>query len=881
MSSLARCVDCAERQQSGVLQHHHCHVQGLHRTPCLTAFTPCLITTLASLVLAVGVSLIWLDSEDDFPVGAFVVVLLLAIFLPCVGLVSATCIPDSRAPGPPCVGLQWEEPSLYPCWCLHSTFTKTLKSPRRVSERLLRPCDSCRSMHHGRKRSNTALPRAVKVTHNKPAAEGTLGETGAYRNVLAPELAVTYDGCTNLRELWDNAVAKYGHSNCQGTRAIERVITQKVTFTNSSGNTVSKEIEKWVMADSYAFKTYNEVNKAVVAVGAGLWNKLTAIQAGLPDGESLPEKRIGIYAESKSEWTQAAFGAFRHGIPIVTVYATLGVPAVGYAVTQTDVSIMVCDAELVHKLLDVKAGQSVPTGVGSETYDAHARSLKCVVYIGDPALIKPDTVTALEEAGVELMSFDALVAEGKANPVADTPETLPTPESIANIQYTSGSTGLPKGVVIRHKHLVAGVAGTIKSLPGLNQSDSYIAYLPLAHILELLAELCMYASGAAVGYASKETLVASSRRIPVPDAEAGVPVVKGDAACLAPTVMAAVPAVMEKIRKGISAKVAAKGAVTSWLFNTGMESKRRALSRGNDAPFWNFLLFDKIRTEALGGRVRMMISGGGPLNKETQQFMNIVFCCPVGQGYGLTETMGGSTIVWPHDRDFGLVGPPTAAVDIKLRDWPEGGYFANADVPRGEVLIAGGTVADGYFEMPEKTAQDFVADPETGRVWFATGDVGEFTPQGVLKIIDRKKDLVKLINGEYISLGKIESTLALCPYLTAILAYGDGEASKAVAVITPDVDKVRQEFPDLSSVEDMAASAELKKAILADMKRIGQEKGFQATEIPSAVHIATEEWLPETGLVTASLKLKRKQLVTKYNDDIQALYGRTAGAAAQ
>jgi long-chain acyl-CoA synthetase len=655
---------------------------------------------------------------------------------------------------------------------------------------------------------------------------------------------------------------------------------QNVTFKNRDGEDVTRETEKWVMAPEYSWKSYSEVAAAVTAVGAGLYNKLEELAAAATEEEPMPHKRIGIFAETKAEWAQTAFGAFRHGIPITTVYATLGPDAVAYAMTQTGVSVMVADSNLLHVIASCKAGRSVHTGTGDETFDAHCSSLKTVVYIGAAEEMDAASAESLQAAGVEVIAFEALLQAGKASPVADSDETKPTPDSIANIQYTSGSTGLPKGVVIRHKHLVAGVAGVGASLPELSSTDRYIAYLPLAHILELLAELTLYSRGASVGYATKDTLVASSQRIPIADEEAGIPVVKGDGAVLCPTVMAAVPAIMEKIRRGITAKVQAKGALVSWMFKTGFERKSQALAAGNKSPFWDRLLFDKIRTEALGGRVRMMISGGGPLNKETQQFMNVVFNCPVGQGYGLTESMGAGTVVWPQDREFGLVGPPVQSVDIKLRDWPEGGYFTKQDPPRGEVMLCGGVVADGYYELPEKTASDFIADPVDGRVWFCTGDIGEFNDQGVLRIIDRKKDLVKLSSGEYISLGKIESTMLLCPYITALMAYGDGDATAAVVIATPDVAAVRAKFPELSSVEEMAASPEVIALILGDLKRIAKAKNFPRIETPSKLCLATEEWTPESGLVTASLKLKRKALMDKYRDDLVALYGR-GGAAAE
>ena len=121
-----------------------------------------------------------------------------------------------------------------------------------------------------------------------------------------------------------------------------------------------------------------------------------------------------------------------------------------------------------------------------------------------------------------------------------------------------------------------------------------------------------------------------------------------------------------------------------------------------------------IRTVALGGRLRFMVSGGGPLSKETQQFMNIVFCCPVGQGYGLTETCGCATMVWPNDPTYGRVGPACPAVEIRLVDWEDGNYFVDparsdgkSDIPQGEIYLSGDMVSKGYFKNPSKTAEDY------------------------------------------------------------------------------------------------------------------------------------------------------------------------------
>jgi len=745
------------------------------------------------------------------------------------------------------------------------------------------------------------VPRALPIKAAKPAKSGGAakdgdvpGETGPYRNVLCDELQSTFRGASDLRQLFENVVERFGSNPAQGWREVEvciaefanvahgakhtlclqRKIKQEVTFTNREGEKVTRETEKWVMAPQYKWRTYNDMRELVVAIGAGIWAKLPEGGAeGDDEGDGSPARRIGIFAETKPEWMQIAQGAFRHGIPITTVYATLGADAVAYAITQTSLSVMFVDGDLMPVLASCKAGREVPTGDGDETFTAHCSSLQTVVWLGPEAELNTQAADQLRDAGVEVLSLAALREVGRDAPVPDNRDTMPTPDSIANIQYTSGSTGLPKGVIIHHRNLVAASAGMGNSIPDVDENDCYMAYLPLAHILELAAELNLICRGASVGYASKDTLVASSQRIPVADPAKGVPVVKGDAAVLQPTVMAAVPAIMEKIRRGISAKVAAKGAVTKLLFDTAFKAKQTALAAGRDTPFWNFLLFDKIRTEALGGRVRAMLSGGGPLNTETQQFMNVVFCCPVGQGYGLTESMGAGTIVHFADRAMGTVGPPVLSVDIKLEDWAEGGYSTAKNPPRGEVCITGPIVASGYWMLPEKTASDFKRDSETGAVWFHTGDIGEFTPEGVLRIIDRKKDLVKLTTGEYISLGKIESTMKLCNWITNLMAYGDGDAPHAVAIVTLDVDAVRKEIPDAGdSVEEQAQSDKVKKLVLDDLKRIAKEKHFPKMETPQNIAIATEEWTPESGLVTASLKLKRKALMDKYKEDLVKLY---------
>mmetsp|Transcript_8497 Transcript_8497/g.10006 ORF Transcript_8497/g.10006 Transcript_8497/m.10006 type:complete len:285 (+) Transcript_8497:480-1334(+) len=283
-----------------------------------------------------------------------------------------------------------------------------------------------------------------------------------------------------------------------------------------------------------------------------------------------------------------------------------------------------------------------------------------------------------------------------------------------------------------------------------------------------------------------------------------------------------------------------------------------------------------------------MASGGGPLSKETQDFMNVVFCCPVGQGYGLTETVGSGTMVWPADRTAGRVGGPITCTEIKLIDWEEGGYYVDPSStsednrhpnPRGEVVFGGNNVSLGYFKNPEKTAESYYTDDE-GRRWFKTGDIGEFHPDGVLQLIDRKKDLVKLSGGEYVSYGKLEPLIRNSEYVDNCMVYADPNESYCVVVIT--------RAPEASShPEDI---------ILEDITNILRQAGCVKFEIPKKIHVSDVVWGtytnmhtyiyiyilivisimkyigPENDLCTAALKLKRNKLRTHYSQILIDLY---------
>merc|ERR1719420_2897531 len=260
---------------------------------------------------------------------------------------------------------------------------------------------------------------------------------------------------------------------------------------------------------------------------------------------------------------------------------------------------------------------------------------------------------------------------------------------------------------------------------------------------------------------------------------------KGDASVLRPTIMFCVPLILDRIYKGVTDNIRKKGEFVTELMDYCIKYKIECSKKGQITPIMDRLIFKSIRM-LVGGRVRAILSGGAPLSEDTHEYLRSVLGVILLQGYGLTETNACATVMSCKENSVGRVGPPVQGVNLKLVNWEEGNYkVTDKPCPRGEIYIGGDNVAAGYYENPDKTKEEFFIDDE-GRRWFKTGDIGKFEDDGTLRIIDRKKDLVKLQFGEYVSLGKVESVLKTCPLVENICIYGDSTRSYVVAIVCPD-----------------------------------------------------------------------------------------------
>uniref|UniRef100_A0A8C9FJ82 long-chain-fatty-acid--CoA ligase n=1 Tax=Pavo cristatus TaxID=9049 RepID=A0A8C9FJ82_PAVCR len=440
---------------------------------------------------------------------------------------------------------------------------------------------------------------------------------------------------------------------------------------------------------------------------------------------------------------------------------------------------------------------------------------------------KPTTWSEFPK-GVIVHTMASVQAMGAKADSGNKQQARPVPSDIAVIMYTSGSTGIPKGVMISHCNIIAGITGMAERIPNLGEKDIYIGYLPLAHVLELSAELVCLSHGCRIGYSSPQTLADQSSKIKKGS--------KGDVTTLKPTLMAAVPEIMDRIYKNVMNKVNEMTSFQRNLFILAYNYKMEQISKGYTTPLCDSLIFRKVRM-LLGGKIRILLCGGAPLSAATQRFMNICFCCPVGQGYGLTESAGAGTIT-------------------------EGWCWcvlqgACCDIGGSACFLTGIRISQRSI----KSVSNFCC---ITNIRFCSSS------------IDRKKDLVKLQAGEYVSLGKVEAALKNLSLVDNICVYANSFHSYVIGFVVPN----QKELAELArkkgfkgTWEEICKSPEMEKEVLKVLAEAAMAANLEKFEIPVKIRLSPDPWTPETGLVTDAFKLKRKELTAYYQMDIDRMYG--------
>ncbi|CAG7861071.1 unnamed protein product [Brassica rapa] len=585
-------------------------------------------------------------------------------------------------------------------------------------------------------------------------------------------------------------------------------------------------------AGKYVWQTYKEVYDIVIKLG----NSIRTI--GVGKGE-----KCGIYGANSPEWIISMEACNAHGLYCVPLYDTLGAGAIEFIICHAEVSLAFSEEKKISELLK--------TAPNSTKY------LKNIVSFGEVSNVQR---AEAERHGLSIYSWDQFLKLGEGKHY-ELPEKKRS--DICTIMYTSGTTGDPKGVLLTNESIIYLLEGVKKLLKTINEEltskDVYLSYLPLAHIFDRVIEELFIYEAASIGFWRGD-----------------VKILVEDIAALKPTIFCAVPRVLERIYNGLQQKLSDGGFLKKTLFNFAFNYKHNNMVKGKAheqaAPIFDKIVFKKVK-EGLGGRVRLILSGAAPLAAHIESFLRVVACAHVLQGYGLTESCGGTFVSIPNELQMlGTVGPPVPNVDIRLESVPEMGYDALASKPRGEICIRGKTLFSGYYKREDLTQEVFIDG------WLHTGDIGEWQPDGAMKIIDRKKNIFKLSQGEYVAVENLENIYSHVAAIESIWVYGNSYESYLVAVVCPSkiqIEHWAKEHNVSGDFETICQNQKTKEFILGEFNRVAKDKKLKGFELIKGVHLDTVPFDMERDLITPSYKKKRPQLLKYYQKEIDEMYNKT------
>jgi long-chain acyl-CoA synthetase len=561
---------------------------------------------------------------------------------------------------------------------------------------------------------------------------------------------------------------------------------------------------------SWQWLSYGEFGEQVAQARAGLAG------IGVAAGD-----RVAAIADNRVEWAVGAYGTYTLGAAWVPMYEAQQSKEWQYILADSGAKVAIVANDGIRAQLDDLAS-GLP-------------DLRQIVVIDG-------------EAGGGAITFAELRARG-AEARVDT--VHPDPSSLAGLIYTSGTTGKPKGVMLSHANLTSNI-NTFPDLFDIGPDDRTASFLPWAHSFGQTVELhFILAAGASAGLTSAKTLMDD-----LPD--------------IRPTLLVSVPAVYNRIYDGLQKLMAAEGGAKKKIFDLAMANaaKRSTLAAEGKTSRWvelqngiyDKLVFSKVR-DRFGGRLRYSISGGAAISPEVANFISALGMT-VYEGYGLTETSPVSAANWPGTRRVGTVGKEIPGVRIEI----DTDVVGSDEV--GEIVIHGPNVMMGYYNLPEENEAVFTADRG-----FRTGDLGSRDGDGFIAIRGRIKEQYKLENGKYVVPSPLEEQLQLSGYITNIMVHGE-QRPHNVAVIVPDLVALTG-WADKHGLGDRSVEQLLQEDEVIDLierelnRQSGPIKGYERVR---GFVLTDEEFTPENGLLTPSLKVKRRAVMAKYGDQIEKLY---------
>ncbi|HKO99133.1 MAG TPA: long-chain fatty acid--CoA ligase [Pyrinomonadaceae bacterium] len=577
-----------------------------------------------------------------------------------------------------------------------------------------------------------------------------------------------------------------------------------------------KQNGRWVSVSS------DELLARIHCVAAGIHS------LGISSGD-----RVAILSESRLEWTLSDAGCQFAGAIDVPIYPTLTPTQVGYILKDSGARVLIIVNEA--KFTEVR---DVVLG---------CTSLEHIVFIETPST---DLTFELGRANVPSLSLNDLEEKGRQKisedaGLIDRLTSQISPDDLATFIYTSGTTGEPKGVMLAHSNLVSNLVDSSAHF-SFENDDSALSVLPLSHVLERVAMYMYIYHGMAVYFGESLEMIGPNLRE------------------VRPTIFVGVPRIFEKILARVKEKTAEKGklnvAILDWAITVAKEQAKLSV-RHQKIPallalkhkLADKLIFSKMRT-ALGGRIRLLISGGAALPEELG-YIYIGAGLPIVQGYGLTETSPVITAARLDDNRVGTVGKAIPNVEVRIAS-------------DGEIETRGPHVMRGYYNKPAETAA--VMSPDG---WFKTGDIGTLDEDGFLRITDRKKELFKTSGGKYIAPQPIEQMIKGSQFVSQVVLIGNGRRF-AAALIVPDWERV-DAYVQLKGLKPGTRAELCQNPRIIDLFQ--RQVASLTTELPQyesvkKVALLEHEMTIDGGELTPTMKVKRRVVDEKYRNVIDALY---------
>ncbi|MGW0733849.1 AMP-dependent synthetase/ligase [Streptomyces sp. NPDC002851] len=572
--------------------------------------------------------------------------------------------------------------------------------------------------------------------------------------------------------------------------------------------------------------------------------RVFAIAAGLIDLGIAPEERVALASETRVEWILADLGILCAGAATTTVYSSTNAEESAYILADSDSKILIAENE--EQVAKVR-----------ERRDELPELKHVIVIDGDHGLATGDEPEGWILSLADLEARGAAYLEKHPEAVKERVAAL-SKDQLATLIYTSGTTGRPKGVRLPHDNW-SYMAKAIAATGLVGPDDVQYLWLPLAHVFGKVLTSGQIEVGHVTAVDGRVDKIIEN-----------LPVVQ-------PTYMAAVPRIFEKVYNGVAAKARAGGGAKLKIFQwaAGVAREYAKVTQDNfrrtgtaSAPFGlsakhaiaDKLVYAKLR-EAFGGRLRACVSGSAALAPEIGYFFSGAGI-HILEGYGLTESSAASFVNPGEAYRTGTVGKPLPGTEVRIAD-------------DGEILLRGPGIMQGYHGLPEKTDEVLESDG-----WFHTGDIGELSDDGYLRITDRKKDLIKTSGGKYIAPAEVEGQFkAVCPYVSNILVHG-ADRNFCTALIALDEQSLlgwsEEQGITGKSYAELVADERVVKMIDDYVRQLNE--GLQKWQTIKKFRLLPRDLDVEHGELTPSLKLKRPVVEREYKELIEEMYAGTREA---